>query len=925
MLPGSIAAALAAAALLVPASAPARASHHGRDARKHAATQRCTLTRHHAPGKAGHGAHSRARAVASCPSVVGSHRRPHGAPTAGGLEATPLGGGSGAPPEAGGGAGGTPSGTHGSGTGAGGGSLKGGLPVENGETINDPIDPRFLTDMPFGTKSFWIQPWRAYLDTWPAGRLQQALGINFNVRPENAEATAQLLQDAGFKLARINITWAALSYDDPTQFAADHINGIVERLTALHKHGLRPLIILQAYSGAPTPMKLVTLETTAPAPAGARTVTLAPASAALVVPGKTGFNELTFPGDPDVLITSVGSGGVATLSRPLVNALPAGAHGGSTLLYAPFQSPKLPNGQPNPQFQATMAGWLNYVGTVSKEAASIVGPGGFDLEIWNELSFGSAFLNADNYYQPEEGAAPAAQGGSGGNLAADGGTREGNTAAQEGSTAAGEGSAATGAVRAEDEASGEPSPGSEPEEDGPDVNAASEPGLAPESEETPEVEDGPEAEGAQAEELGPEMEPVGTFGAAARGGKRNLPKHQISVEVRQALVRETVAYMRNPANGFSPEVGITDGFASETPFPSGAGAPVGLTALSKHPYAPGGRIFPEKYRLNDIYPLNAIGQRDTPAKGSFAPLFVPHYESTLPEYFLTGTSTETLIRDVAPFTTDIYHFPHGREVGPAGGSPVQKWVTEYNMIPGKSTVLGPDEVTPQTGPSATLSPADKRHFDAKVVLRSLVSMVSKGFTRDYFFAAGGGAFSLIEGSFFSELEAHPGTFPGDSFGGETLEGLHELLRHAEGPGPGGDSRQLKLLSITQDGDHAQFTGDGSDAHPDLFDRDVLAVFPFQASPTHFVIPVYVMTRDLLTLYEPSASPADITRFDLPEETFKITLGGLPAGGAQPLVSAFDPLRKSSTPARLVSQEGETATFEFAATDYPRMLSIEYPA
>jgi hypothetical protein len=105
---------------------------------------------------------------------------------------------------------------------------------------------------------------------------------------------------------------------------------------------------------------------------------------------------------------------------------------------------------------------------------------------------------------------------------------------------------------------------------------------------------------------------------------------------------------------------------------------------------------------------------------------------------------------------------------------------------------------------------------------------------------------------------------------------------------------------------------------------VLAVLPFQSSPTRFVIPVYVMTRDLLTLYEPGQPASDIHRFDLPEETFRITLGNLPETGGTPVVSSYDPLRNESTPAHLVSQTGATATVEIAATDYPRILTVEYP-
>jgi hypothetical protein len=150
-----------------------------------------------------------------------------------------------------------------------------------------------------------------------------------------------------------------------------------------------------------------------------------------------------------------------------------------------------------------------------------------------------------------------------------------------------------------------------------------------------------------------------------------------------------------------------------------------------------------------------------------------------------------------------------------------------------------------------------------------------------------------------------------------------MLAHFEGPGPGGPPRQLKLLAIAQDGNHAQFKGDGSAAHPDLYDREVLAVLPFQSSPSRYVIPVYVMTSNLLTLYRPGASPGDIHRFDLPEETFRITLGNLPATATPPAVSAFDPLRKRATTARLRSRRGATAVFELAATDYPRLLTIDY--
>ncbi len=671
-------------------------------------------------------------------------------------------------------------------------------PSEGG-VVSDPIDSRYLTDVPFGETSFWIQPWRAYLDTWPASHLLDAVGINFNVPPTEAEPVAQLLQDNGFKLARISIPWDALSYSDPTSISKEHEDGIRTRLVALQRHDLRPLFVLEANSEAPGPLKVLTLTTTAEAPAGATTVQLDPTSAAEVVPGKTGFNYLSWRGAPDILITAITPAGRATLSRPLPNALAAGPHGATTLLYSPFAPPKLADGEPNPQFRATLEGWLSYVATVSRVAQEAFGAGGYDLEVWNELSFGSQFLNLEDY--------------------------------------------------------------------------------------------------------GP---PLGKDNPAARH------KAEVTHSIVHAVLAETVAFVRNPANGISPEVGISDGFASESPFPSGAAAPLGETALSKHPYV-GRRIYPGSYRVDYDRPVNALGEIDLANKPvpPFTPLFIPSYEALLPEYTLTALSTETLVRDIAPFTTKVYGFPHGREVGPPGGAPVQKWITEYNLSIPEGT----------TG----LSFADRTHFHAKALLRSLVAMVGKGIDREYFFAAGSGPFSLISSAFYEELEAHPGTYPGDRAGGEILGGIHNLITHIEGPGPEGPARQLKLLSIVQSGNHAQFLGDGTAAHPTLYDRDVLAVLPFQSAPERFVVPVYVMTSDLLTLYEPEAPATDIHRFDLPQERFRITLGNLPESASPPSVGAYDPLLEQQTPARLISRRGSTAVFEIAATDYPRLLSIDYGA
>ncbi len=661
-----------------------------------------------------------------------------------------------------------------------------------GGVVADPIDPGYLTGVPFGRRSFWIQPWRAYLDTWPASRLLNAVGINFNVNASEADGTARLLQSSGFKLGRIEIPWNAIDYDHPAEFV--NATGIRRRLVALRDHGLRPLILLNANSGGPGPAETVSLEATTGAAAGARTVSLSAASAAEVVPGKTGFNNLSFGGSPDLLIESVDDEGVATLSKPLPATLAAGPHPGVTLRYAPFGPPRLADGAPNPAFEETLAGWLQYVTTACEEADDVFGPGGYDLEVWNELSFGSEFLSEASYYSP-------------------------------------------------------------PREDG-------------------------------------------------------------SGSVTQALLERTVAYVRDPAHGISADVGISDGFASQTPFVSGASVPVGTTALSKHLYQ-GPQYFPRNATINAIRPLDALGSPDsTTSNAPFTPRFTPSYASALPEYFLTATQTETAVRDLAPFTNTIYGGPHGRHVGPPGGVPPETWMTEYNLNTNTLFPLGAQNPDLYIGRA---SAAEKERLQAVIVLRSLVSMASKGMARIYFYAAAHAeGYSLVSDRFMDALGAAPDSYPGDQLGGETMDGVRRLLTGFQGPGPGGAARQLELLSIAQEGNHAQFEGDGSAAHPDLYDRELLAVFPFQSSPTRFVIPVYVMTPNLTTVRSDSAN-----RFDLPDESFRITLGNLPTTADPPTVAAYDPMRDLQTAARFVSREGDRAVFEIAATNYPRLLTVDY--
>ncbi|UUY05049.1 hypothetical protein LRS13_05835 [Svornostia abyssi] len=162
-----------------------------------------------------------------------------------------------------------------------------------------------------------------------------------------------------------------------------------------------------------------------------------------------------------------------------------------------------------------------------------------------------------------------------------------------------------------------------------------------------------------------------------------------------------------------------------------------------------------------------------------------------------------------------------------------------------------------------------------------------------------------------------GAYPGDGTGGPVMDGVRRLVA-ALGDDDVTTSRALTIASIGDYGGRTQFTGDGSAAHPDLHDRDVLAVLPFQAADDRFVVPVYVMTRNLARTYGGAGGPA---RFDLPEERYQLTIGGTDA--ARVRASAVDPLTGAAVPVDVVRRTDDGwVVVEMPVTDSPRLLILD---
>jgi hypothetical protein len=116
------------------------------------------------------------------------------------------------------------------------------------------IDPTYFTSIPFGTHSHWAQPWRSYMETTPAAVFVDGTGINFNVNSRQADNVAAMLARHGIHHARVEIGWRSFDYDHE-----DRLNdsSIAPKLAALRHNGLRPLILLNANSGAPCPIPIL--------------------------------------------------------------------------------------------------------------------------------------------------------------------------------------------------------------------------------------------------------------------------------------------------------------------------------------------------------------------------------------------------------------------------------------------------------------------------------------------------------------------------------------------------------------------------------------------------------------------------------------------------------------------------------------------
>lgn len=336
-------------------------------------------------------------------------------------------------------------------------------------------------------------------------------------------------------------------------------------------------------------------------------------------------------------------------------------------------------------------------------------------------------------------------------------------------------------------------------------------------------------------------------------------------------------------------VEIADGFANESSIPASSTTPPRVAALGKHQWPP---------RRN--YPAEADGTW-TNRQGATDD-WQPAYAAWFPEQLATGLEDEGLIYDLAPTETVIGGVTHGRLArkvdGETTSTPV--WVTELALRP---TDAQPD-----------ITPERAAWLKAKGYLRGYSFFLNKGATRVHAFSAVPGSeaddtgLGLISQSFVDLAGQPDATYPDDD-GPYTSPTLASLGRVAaimgENLDPDPSPRHLALEEVAECHGGIQFRGDGTEARPDLFHRDVVAFLPFQRSAEAFVVHVYVMGRDLTQDLDP-------TRFEL-------VISGLQ--GLSVDVRAVDPLLDTDVAADVLVRSDDSIRVALELTDYPRLVVL----
>lgn len=122
------------------------------------------------------------------------------------------------------------------------------------------------------------------------------------------------------------------------------------------------------------------------------------------------------------------------------------------------------------------------------------------------------------------------------------------------------------------------------------------------------------------------------------------------------------------------------------------------------------------------------------------------------------------------------------------------------------------------------------------------------------------------------------------------------------------SQRVTVVNVSDTHNSVQFHGDGTAAHPDLFDRDSLFVQPVVRAFGKVALLYYVVTKNVFV--------------DLPPEIFQVSFTGLNVAVA---VTCHDPIKNEQVTTCSVVHDPnlqDAVTLQLEAADYPRIVLIE---
>lgn len=261
-----------------------------------------------------------------------------------------------------------------------------------------------------GLSSYFFQPWRAYMDTHPASQFTGSMAFVANNSPETMDAIMQVMSESGIRKVRYECGWG--NFDWNNQLTGVHRDGVLAFLGLCKKYHIRPLMLLNSHHANPCPTKDVGVQFVADAKKGDRTFKVRPEDVAKIHVGYTGPMKTDEYCSAKPLIIAVQADGTCQLSGPLGQDMKAGGENLRELKYLPIHGVKLKgaddktNAEEAASDQAMLDGWKGFVSGICDVAIEGLGTkgqadAGFDLEVWNELTFGSNFLDINNYYDPK--------------------------------------------------------------------------------------------------------------------------------------------------------------------------------------------------------------------------------------------------------------------------------------------------------------------------------------------------------------------------------------------------------------------------------------------------------------------------------------------------------------------------------------------